>query len=195
VILPLILSQQRPDALMEYRNGSHERAVAICRNEIRQNAANLEAHVVISWALIALGRYGEARNYALAARNLSRYDSRIIEILGEVNYYQGRNAEAMQYFQEYINLAPEGTRIEVVYYLLGEVYIREERYRHADIALSTAVYRIRDNAAWWTRLGYAREMAGELTQAIAAYEKALSLDRRLPDAQRGLARTRQTLSR
>jgi tetratricopeptide (TPR) repeat protein len=200
IIVPLswVFAQTRPDALVEYRNGNYERAVEICVNEIRENRNNMEAHVVICWSLIQLGRYGEARTYALEGRSISRYDPRIIEILGEVSYFQGQNNEALQYFQEYINLAPERGRIETVYYYIGEIYIRLGRFRHADIALSTAVHYTPGNAAWWLRLAYARESAGEaedLQEAVTAYERALALNPQLSDAQRGLDRVRQALGR
>ncbi|MDR2535854.1 MAG: tetratricopeptide repeat protein [Treponema sp.] len=187
-------TQTRPDALAEYRNGNYERAITICKDEIRANSRNLDAHVVICWSLIRLSRYQEALEYARMGRGISRYDPRVIEILGEINYYEGRNAEALQYFQEYINLAPEGQRIETVYYFLGEIYIRLGRFRHADIALSTAVHWMPGNASWWTRLAYARESAGDLQEAVAAYERALSLNSQLTDARRGLTRVRQSLN-
>ena len=189
-----LFAQTRPDALQEYRNGNYERSIEICKSEIAVNPGNIESHVVICWSLIKLGRYAEALSYAQAGRNISRYDVRIAEILGELSYYQGQNNEALQYFQEYINLAPEGARIDTVYYFLGEVYIRLGRFRHADIALSTAVHWVPGNAAWWTRLAYARENAGDLREAVTAYETALSLDSQLPDARRGLDRVRQTLT-
>ena len=190
-----LFAQNRPDALQAYRDGNFERSVQICRDEISENRNNVEAHVVICWSLMALGRYDEALRYALAARNLSRYDIRIIRNLGEISYYMGRNHDALQYFQEFISLAPAGTRIETVYYFLGEIYIRMGRFRHADIALSTAVYHTPGNAAWWTRLAYARENAGDLMEAVTAYERAITLNPQLGDARRGLERARQTLSR
>jgi tetratricopeptide (TPR) repeat protein len=188
-----VFAQTRPDALQEYRNGNYERSIAICLDEIRASPQNLEAHVVICWSLLRLSRYEEAMIYARTGRNINRYDVRITEILGEINYFEGRNNEALQYFQEYINLAPEGQRIETVYYFIGEIYIRMGRFRHADIALSTAVHWVPGNAAWWTRLAYARENAGDLTEAVNAYERALSLNPQLSDARRGLDRTRQAL--
>ena len=188
-----LFAQNRPDALQEYRNGNYERAIEICKNEIAANPRNIESHVVICWSLVRLGRYNEAMSYAQAGRNISRFDVRIAEILGEICYYLGQNNEALQYFQEYINLAPEGARIEMVYYFLGEVYIRLGRFMHADVALSTAVHWVPGNAAWWTRLAYARENAGDLREAVTAYEKALSLNSQLPDARRGLDRVRQAL--
>lgn len=186
-------AQDRPDALREYRNGNYELSVSICRDEIAANLNNLEARVVICWSLVRLGRYEEARVHGLAGRDLSRYDPRLVEILGEVSYYQGRNAEALQYFQEYVSLAPEGGRIDTVYYFLGEIFIRMGRFHHADIALSTAVHYMPGNAAWWTRLAYARESAGELQSAANAYERALFLNSQMADARRGLDRTRRAL--
>ncbi|MDR2246464.1 MAG: hypothetical protein LBE17_07330 [Treponema sp.] len=188
-----IYAQIRPDALVEYRKGNYEAAVLICKDELAANPNSLESHVVMCWSLIQLNRYEEARTYALAGRNISRYDIRIVEILGEVSYYQGRNAESLQYFQEYINLAPEGGRLDTVYYFLGEIYIRLGRFRHADIALSMAVHYMPGNAAWWVRLAYAQESAGYLQDAVRAYEQALVLNAHLPDARRGLDRVRQSL--
>jgi len=183
-----LAAQTRPDALAEYRNGNFDSAISICKDEIAANSNNIESHVVICWSLISLARYSEAMTYAQAGFNINRYDPRIIEILGEINYYQGQNRDALQYFQEYANMAPEGQRIDRVYYLIGEIYIRLGSYRHADIALTTAVHWVPGNAAWWTRLAYARENANDLQQAAAAYNKALSLNPQLTDAQRGLDR-------
>jgi len=190
----LLFAQTRPDALMEYRNGNFERSVEICKNEIAANPGNLESHVVICWSLIRLGRYSEAMTYARSGRNISRYDVRIAESLGEISFYQGQNNEALQYFQEYINLAPDGARIDTVYYFLGEIYIRLGRFRHADIALTTAIHWVPGNASWWTRLAYARENAGDLREAVTAYEQALALNPQLTDARRGLDRVRQALN-
>jgi tetratricopeptide (TPR) repeat protein len=191
----LVYAQQNPpDALAEYNAGNYERAVQICRNEIAENAGNLESYVVICWSLLKLGRYEEALRYARTGRTLSRYDARITEILGEVYYYQGQNNEALQYFQEYVSQAPEGQRIETVYFYLGEIYIRLGKFRHADIALSTAVLWKPENADWWARLAYARERAGELIEAIKAYERALDLNSQISDARRGLDRVKQALA-
>ena len=189
-----IHAQSRPpDALAEYRLGNFERAIQICRSEIEENPNNLESHVVICWSLIRLNRFEEAMRYARAGRAIHRFDSRITEILGEIHYFQGLNNEALQYFQEYVSLAPEGQRIDIVYYFMGEIFIRQGRFRHADIALSTAVHWMPGNAAWWGRLAYARENAGDLGSALEAYERALSLNSQLTDAQRGLERIRRAM--
>jgi len=193
IAVSAVFPQTAPDALNEYRQGNFERSVQICRDEITANPNNLESHVVICWSLIKLGRFDDALRFARTARSMSRYDARVSEILGEIYYFLGNNNEALQYFQEYVNIAPLGARIELGYNYIGEIYIRMGKYRHADIALSTAVHYAPNRADWWTRLAYARENAGDYIQAVEAYEKAISLNSQLADARRGLDRVRQTL--
>jgi tetratricopeptide (TPR) repeat protein len=191
----LVVAQTKPDALVEYRTGNFEKAVSICKDDISANPNDIKAYMVISWSLIKLGQYENAKAYARKGRNLSRYDPQIIAILGEVSYHQGLNREALQYFQEYINFAPDGGSIHMVYYYMGEIYIRIGKFRLADIALSTAVHWLPGNADWWARLAYAREGAGDLTNAVSAYEKALALNAQHIDAKRGLDRTRKALGK
>ncbi|MDR2795278.1 MAG: tetratricopeptide repeat protein [Spirochaetaceae bacterium] len=185
--------QTKPNALVEYRAGNYSGAEAICRSEIAENGQNIEAHVVLCWSLLKLGRFDEARAFGETALAMNPYDARLIEIMGEVSYYKGRNNAALKYFQEYISLAPEGQRIDVAYYYIGEIYIRLGRFRYADIALSTALHYLPGNALWHSRLAYARENSGELADAAAAYEKALALDPQLADARRGLDRIHTAL--
>ena len=186
----ILAAQETSGALREYRNGNYEQAVQICRQEIAANPSDLESHVVMCWSLVALRRYGEAKNFALAGRAISRYDPRVVEVLGEIYYFQGYNNEALQHFQEYVSLAPQGNRIDMVYYYFAELFIRLEKFQHADIALSTAVYYRPKNAEWWTRLGYARESAGNIQDAIRAYETAISLNPQLADVRRALERVK-----
>ncbi|MDR2467512.1 MAG: hypothetical protein LBD22_00950 [Spirochaetaceae bacterium] len=185
---------QYADALSEYRKGNYLAAVEICQKEIAENQDNIESHVVICWSFLKLGRYTEAAEYASAVARKARYDVRVIEILGEIDYFQGRNSTALQYFQEYVNLAPEGQRIDMVYYYMGEIYIRLGRFRHADIAISTALHYVPNSAHWWARIGYIREMLGENREALRAYNQALELNASLTDARRGQERLRSTLT-
>jgi tetratricopeptide (TPR) repeat protein len=188
-----LFSQIKPDALAEYRNGNYEEAVAICKTELQENASNVDSYIVICWSLIKLTRYPEAREYARIVRAISKYDPRVSEILGEINFYEGHNREAFQYFQEYLNLSLEGTRTETVYYFLGELYIRQGQFRRADIAFSLAVHWQPQNTFWITRLAYAQEKSGDYQIAAATYQRALKLDARFADALHGLERTRQAM--
>ena len=92
-------------------------------------------------------------------------------------------------FQDYIANVPEnGSRVGKAYYYMGEIYIRQARYEHADISFTAAVRSEPLLDYWWTRLGYAREMTGDWRNAIAAYDKALSLNAAQRDASLGKTR-------
>jgi len=155
---------------------------------------NMDSYSVLGWSLLKLGRYQEAVDYAKRAIEISRYDSRIVEILGEGYYFLGDNAQAIKYFQEYTVLAPTGDRIDDVYYYMGEIYIRMGDYNHADISFSTAVYHSPNIAQWWARLGYAREMAKRYKLALQAYDRALQLNPSFVDAVRGRQRVQAAMA-
>ncbi|MDR2897274.1 MAG: tetratricopeptide repeat protein [Spirochaetaceae bacterium] len=180
-----LFAQTRADALVLYNTGRYAQSINVCLREIAENPRNTESYVVLSWSLVKDGRYEEAEQWASQGRNIARYDHRLIEILGEAKYYLGQNAEALSLFQEYVSLVPSGSRVSTVYYLMGEIYLRQGKYRHADIALTTAVRYENLNAEWWTRLGYAREMAAEYIPSLDAYDQALKINPSLTDAVRG----------
>lgn len=189
-----LAAQERPDALAMYRQGEYEKAVSVCLNEIEISPRNMNSYTVLGWSLIALNRYEDALNYANQALEISRYDHRIVEIVGEANFYLGNNLEALKYFEEYTVLAPTGDRIGSVYFFMGEIFIRIGEYNHADIAFSTAVYHRPNIARWWARLGYAREMAEDYVFSLEAYDQALKLNPSLSDALRGKERAGEKMN-
>lgn len=186
--------QTKPDALELYRNKQYNESIQVCLAEIAETPANVESHVVLCWALVQVKRYEEADSWAEKGRAVSKYDPRLIEIQAEAKYYRGLNDQALRLFQEYISYAPNGTRIAPAYYFMGETFLRQGRYRHADIAFSTALQLESVNANWWVRLGYAREMAKDYRHALEAYNKALGLNPAIPDAARGKERVLAALN-
>ena len=186
--------RQRPDALKLYSAGRYSEAITVCEQEIAEKPGNVESYVVLCWSLVRNRQYSEAEYWALQGRQISRYDQRLVEVLGEAKYFLGQNREALALFQEYVSLVGEkGGRLGEAYYFMGEIYIRLARYNHADIALSQAVRTQSLYDYWWTRLGYAREMAGSFALALTAYEKALELNAGQADALRGRDRVRARL--
>jgi tetratricopeptide (TPR) repeat protein len=178
-------SQAQEDALAAYSSGSYTEAIRICLIELDSMPKNMNSFSVLGWSLIALARYEEALEYTTKARGISPRDPRIIEILGEAHYYLGNNVDALEFFEQYAVLAPTGDRVEYVYAFMGEIYIRLEEYNHADISFSTAVYHAPNVSQWWSRLGYSREMSGDLEYSLEAYQQALTLNPALNDARRG----------
>ena len=182
-------SAQRRDALVLYQNGDYAAAIQICETEIARNPSRIESYVVLCWSLVRNRQYAEAEQRATDGLAVSPYDLRLIEILGEAKYYLGKNNGALEQFQRYVANAPEsGSRVGAAYYFMGEIYIRQARYQHADISLSAAVKKEPLLDRWWTRLGYAREMAGNYYEAAEAYDEALLLNAASSDAQSGKAR-------
>lgn len=181
-----LFAQQREDALVLYRNGKYAQAIKICEIEITEDPQNIDSYCVLCWSLVRNRQYAEAEQRAAEARAINSTDVRLIEIQAEAKFYLGKNTSAMELFQNYLSNVPaNGSRIGNAYYYMGEIYIRQAKYQHADIAFSAAVYTEPLVDYWWTRCGYAREMANSYESALEAYTKALDLNSSNTDAQRG----------
>lgn len=187
------VAQERPDALELYRAGKYLEAIKVCQEELAESPKNIDSHVVLGWSQLKLKRYAEALATAEAADAISPHDPRLVQIVGEAKYFLGRIEDALASLEEYVRLRPAGDRIARVYWLMGECFISLKEYQNADIALSTALYHEQNNAGWWARLGYARELANDLTYARQAFDRALQLDPNLTDAQRGKERVEKKL--
>lgn len=191
LIIPLhaLAAQSKPDALVSYRNGNYQEAIRICEQEILANPRNIDSYCVLCWSLVRNRQYAEAEVRSTEAIKIAPGDVRIMEVLAEAKYYQGKNNEALEMFRTYIANAPSNAaRIGNAYYYMGEIYIRQGKYQHADISMTTAVYTEPLVDVWWTRCGYAREMAGSLVSALDAYNKAIELKASNADAVRGKER-------
>lgn len=183
------LAAQRADALDLYRKGRYAESVRVCEQEIRENPNNTESYVVLCWSLIRLRQYAQAEQYATDARTRNAADVRLMEALAEARYYQGKNNGALEMFQLYVTNAPASAGdFSWAYYYMGEIYTRQARYEHADIAYTMAVHVDPSRALFWTRCGYAREMANSYASALEAYNKAIALDSSQADAVRGKER-------
>ncbi|MCR5187492.1 MAG: tetratricopeptide repeat protein [Treponema sp.] len=190
----LFAQTTKQDALVLYHNGKYRESVQVCEEELKENPNRVESYVVMCWALIKNKQYAEAEERALEGLEVSPYDLRLIEVLGEAKYFLGKNSGAMEQFQKYVASASEsGARVGVAYYYMGEIFIRQARYQHADIALSSAVKKEPLRDTWWVRLGYAREMAGNYYEAMNAYDEALRLNSSSFDASRGRERVSSKL--
>lgn len=188
-----VFAQDRADALLEYKSGNFNKAIEICRNEIERMPRNMDSYVVLGWSHIKKNDYQNALDAGNSALKIARHDARIVEIVAEANFYLGKNLESLKYFEEYTVLAPTGDRIELAYFFMGEIFIRLGEYNHADIAFTTAVYHFPNSARWWSRLGYAREMAEDWKYSLEAYDKALQLNSSFTEAVRGRDRVQQKL--
>ena len=195
LLITAVFSQTaKKDAYTLWKNGSYAEAIEVCLGEINDKPDNLDSYVVLSWSLIDNGQYKEAEYWSTKGRTVSRYDPRLVEVLAEAQFYLGNNEKSLETFQEYISLATSSSdRFGLAYYFMGEIYVRQAKYNHADIAFSQAVMMKPERDYWWTRLGYAREMAGEYKSAANAYDQALTLNPGRSEAKTGRTRVLQHL--
>ncbi len=183
-----LFSQTKKDALILYKNGRYKEAIAVCEQELKETPSNLNSFIVMAWALLADKQYQKTYEITVKGQKAAGSDPRLIESQAEACFYLGKNQEALKLFEDYIFYAPSGAKISISYYFMGEIYLRLAKYKHADIAFSVAVQLSAYNSLWWTRLGYAREQAKDYKSSLEAYNKALSLNKNLVDAQQGRQR-------
>ncbi len=168
----------------------YDEAVRICLDEINQNAANMDSYTVLTWTLQRQGRYSEVINWGQRGLQINANDYRIIETMGEAWFYLDNYDQSLEYMQRYIDSAPQGDRVSVAYFFMGEIFrLRNQDFR-ADIAYTAAVRLEPNSALWWYRLGTVRERLGDYNPAIEAYQRALNLNPNYREASDGLSRSR-----
>jgi tetratricopeptide (TPR) repeat protein len=198
----------RPDALRSYRTGRdlesqsrmdealihYDEAVRICLNEINQNALNMDSYTVLTWTLQRQGKYRDVLTWGERGLQINANDYRIIETMGEASFYLDDYDQSLRYMQRYIDAIPEGDRVSVAYFFMGEIYRLRNQYFRADIAYTAAVRLEPNSALWWYRLGITRENLGDYTPAMEAFQRAINLNPNYREAADALSRVRTRIS-
>lgn len=179
-----------PDALQAFRDGRYQDALAITAAELEANPANIESFVVRGWTLNALGRHQDAVDLGLRALQTNQFESRVLFNVAQAHFELDNRLQSLEYLERYVQVAPTGTFIDDVYYLMGEIFIELGEYHRADIALSTSVFHNSRSASRWSRLGFAREQLAEWEFALQAYDRSLQLNPSYAEAIRGRQRVR-----
>jgi len=200
--MPAAFAQNNRDASWNYHTGRnlessgrigeaeyyYSEAVRIANGEISRNTASRETYTALTWALQRQRKYQDVVTWGERGLRLFADEYRIMETMGEAYFYLNEYDESLRFMQRYTNNVPQGERTSVAYFFIGEIYRFRGKYRHADIAYTTAV-RLEPNVAlWWYRLGSVREAMRDLTQAASAYERALALNPEYAEAESGLGR-------
>lgn len=190
LIIQSVSGQDKPNALALYRGGRYYEAIEVCKSELLDMPGNMDSYVVMGWSYLALGQYDNVISNGLKARQIKRWDNRVLETMGQGYYYKGQYAEALGYFQEAVAiLNPTASYwMSRAYFFMGETYLMLEEYHHADMSFLTALDLSPNNAYWWSRLGFSREKSGAMYLSLDAYNKALQLDPNQNDARIGAQR-------
>ncbi|HUX38284.1 MAG TPA: tetratricopeptide repeat protein [Rectinemataceae bacterium] len=199
-------AQPKADALLLYIQGRnlddagktadakslYNKAITICDGELKSDPRRLDAYAVKCWCLFRLGRHQDVIDVGAAASKIV-FDPRIAEVMGESYFFLGKNDLAIQSFGKYLESGKFSDRISTAYFYLGELYFRQAKWSHADIAYTTAVRLEPSMARWWSRLGQVSERLGDWQRAADSYSKALSLSPGMQDATDGLSRAKSKL--
>jgi tetratricopeptide (TPR) repeat protein len=192
------LAAPKLDALLLYQQGRnlesagrqadaqarYAQAITVCDREMQAEPRRLEAYVVKCWCLFRLGKHAEVVSTGQAGLRIS-FDARISEVMGESYYFLGQMDNSLKSLQRYIETVGDaGDRGPTALFFMGEVYLRQKKYSHADIAYTAALAREPSLSRWWFRLGNACEGLGEWKRASEAYGKAVALN---PSFQEALA--------
>jgi len=169
-------------------NTYYNEAVRQCIEEINANTASRATYTVLTWTLQRQKRYPEVISWGERGLKLFPDEYRIVETMGEAFFYLDDYTRSLSYMQRYTNALPQGDRVSVAYFFAGEIYRLTQKYRHADIAYTTALRFEPNLALWWYRLGSVREEIGDRNQAIDAYQQALRINPNHNEARNRLAR-------
>lgn len=164
------------DALSLYNQGNFSEAIRQTTIEISQNFRNMDARIIQSWSLVALGRYEEAETLSIDSLKINPNDIRFIEILGEIYFYQKKLSLAFNQFSEYIKIAPSGIRIGRVYSFLGDMFLNQGKIFESEFSYTVATQTFPKSSSLWMKLGETRLRLKNDKSAQLAFEKVLEID-------------------
>jgi tetratricopeptide (TPR) repeat protein len=205
---PTAAAAPKLDALLLYHQGrdlesggkqaeaqaKYVQAIVVCDREMQAEPKRIEAYVVKCWCLFRQNKHGDVISTGQAGLRVA-FDARISEVMGESYYFLGQLDSSIKYLQRYIEVVGDyGDRGPTALFFMGEVYLRQKKYSHADIAYTAAVNREPGMSRWWFRLGNACEGLSEWKRASDAYGKALSLNPSYQEAKDGQARVKPKLN-
>ena len=173
---------------MNDANIHYNEAVRQCLEEVSGSTASRTTYTVLTWTLQRQKKYNEVITWGERGLRVFSDEYRLVEIMGEAFFYLADYPRSLSYMQRYTNALPQGDRVSVAYFFSGEIYRLTQKYRHADIAYTTALRFEPNLALWWYRLGSVREEIGEKSSAIDAYQQALRINPNYNEAKNGIAR-------
>ena len=166
----------------------YNEAIRICQDEVSRNEATRETYTVITWTLRRQNKHADVITWGERGLRIYADEYRIVETMGESWFYLGDYSRSLSFMQRYTNAVPQGERTSVAYFFIGEIFRITQRYRHADIAYTTAVRLEPSMSLWWFRLAEVREASGDITPAIEAYQQAIRLNPNYREAAEKLTR-------
>lgn len=164
--------------------GNYEIALTELESALELAPGNSRAEALLGWALMKLGRGGDAR--ALLEPLLKREpDNHLARAnLGYVCMREGRFAEAIDHLSRVARESADRTAGLYARLYLGMVYAEREMYRDAELLLSRALdFGPNLIEAYW-ELGRVHYRAGDTSAACAAWRQGADTNRYNPWGER-----------
>lgn len=160
-------------------------AVAVLETGVREHPADVEMRVAYAKALTADGRFDQALNVVDGAIRPEAPDWNALSVKGAALDQLGRNAEARQFYQQAMVIAPGQPSLLAnmgLSYAMTNELMSAEHYLRQAVAMPGATSRIRQNLALVVGLQgrfdeartiYAAELPPQEVEANMAYVRAL----------------------
>ncbi|MCL2557310.1 MAG: tetratricopeptide repeat protein [Treponema sp.] len=174
--------------LMAQATAHYNETVRVTLNEISIGAATGGTYTFLTRALRRLGRHSEAISWGQQGLRLFPSEYAILDAMGQSYFFLGNFEQSLAHMERYASLMPNGDRISMAYFFMGEIFRLQGRFHRADIAYTQAVFFEPGMILWWYRLGSVREEAGDLESAARAYARAVELSPNHAGARAALAR-------
>jgi tetratricopeptide (TPR) repeat protein len=164
-----------------FNHGEADNAIAEYNKALERNPDNVVAHHKLGFLLYQVkGNFEEGMTHLLKAYKLDAQDARIQYDLGMAYMHQGKLEDAIRLLSESIRRAPDGfdTQYEPVQMRLSlaQVLIAAGQSKDAAVPLLDALRRNPNHPEVHYRLALALADLGRTEEALAYYNKAVSLN-------------------
>jgi len=176
-------TNRMPEATIHYNE-----VVRVTMDQVSRNVATRDSYVLLTRALRRLNRHNEVINLGRQGLRIFPDEFRLMETMGQSFFFLGNFEQSLAYMERYANAMPDGDRISLAYFFIGEIFRLTNKYHRADIAYTTALLFEPGMALWWYRLGSVREQIGDREPAMEAYQRALDINPNHNGARNGMAR-------
>jgi cytochrome c-type biogenesis protein CcmH/NrfG len=170
--------------------GNNAEGIAVLRDFIRadpEKVSRLPAHLLIAQALAAEGKVGEASDELRAMLAVAPKMDNVRKQLADVLMVQGRFGEAAAEYRTVLTTHPAAD----VHRSLAEAYLRMNDAARGEQAARDALTLAPDDGRAHNLVGVALASKGNLGEAIAHFERALTINPGDTEARANLERARR----
>lgn len=161
-----------------FRSGDYQKAIEICRAELRLDNRNFNSWFFLTRSLLQSGQYALTRSECTRALAYFPTNAALHEIMGAAAYYQGAYSDALEALSFGIANGPDSTfRRTITWYQVGMIYLQQEQYHQAVAAFNEAVRLNPTNMDWLERSAFANHKAGLNDVALSQYKIVLDNSR------------------